>query len=172
MTGGTLTIGGGAGTLTIGPEGTLRFSGGFVVVGGIQNDGTAAFDGAIDHTLVDVVTGSGNLIMEGTNALTILSDNTYTGGTIINSGALQLGNGGATGSIIGDVLNNGVLIFNRSNTLVLPGVISGLGSVQQNGAGTSILLGNNTYAGGTFINAGALQLGAGGTIWKYHRKRR
>jgi autotransporter-associated beta strand protein len=163
MTGGNLTIGGGGGILTIGPQGTLRFSGGFVVVGGIQNDGTVAFDGAIDHTLVDVVTGSGSLIMEGTNALTITSDNTYTGGTIISSGLLQLGNGGTTGSIVGDVLNNAVLIFNRSNTLVVPGAISGLGSVQQNGGGTSILLGNNTYTGGTFINAGTLQLGNGGT---------
>ena len=163
MTGGNLTIGGGGGILTIGPQGTLRFSGGFVVVGGIQNDGTVVFDGAIDHTLIDAVTGSGSLTMEGTNALTITSDNTYTGGTTISSGVLQLGNGGTTGSIVGDVLNNGVLIFNRSNTLVVPGAISGLGSVQQNGAGTSILLGNSTYTGGTFINAGALQLGNGGT---------
>ena len=101
--------------------------------------------------------------MEGTNALTLLSDNTYSGGTIISSGALQLGNGGTTGSITGDVINNGALIFNRSNALTLAGVISGSGSVQQNGPGTSILLGNNTYTGGTIINAGALQLGAGGT---------
>ena len=38
--------------------------------------------------------------MEGTNALTIISDNTYTGGTTISSGVLQLGNGGTTGALL------------------------------------------------------------------------
>ena len=33
--------------------------------------------------------------------------NTYTGGTTITAGTLQLGNGGTTGSIAGNVVNNG-----------------------------------------------------------------
>ena len=41
--------------------------------------------------------------------------NTYTNVTTINSrSTLQLGNGGTTGSIVGNVVNNGTLAFNRS----------------------------------------------------------
>ena len=90
-------------------------------------------------------------------------ENTYTGETTINDGTLQLGNGGTTGSITGNVANNGILAFNRSDSVTFGGVISGAGSVQQNGIGTTVLIGNNTYTGGTIINAGTLQLGNGGT---------
>jgi autotransporter-associated beta strand protein len=45
--------------------------------------------------------------------LTLVGNNTYTGGTTINTGGtLQVGNGGATGAIAGDITNNGALISN------------------------------------------------------------
>jgi autotransporter-associated beta strand protein len=53
-------------------------------------------------------------------------------------------------------VDNGTLIFNRSNALSFGGVISGTGSVEQNGGGTTILSGINTYSGGTIVNAGTL----------------
>ena len=90
----------------------------------------------------------------------------YTGGTTISAGTLQLGNGGTSGSILGDVGNvadNGILAFDRSDTTTFTRVISGLGSVTQIGTGTTILTGTNTYTGGTTISAGTLQLGNGGT---------
>jgi outer membrane autotransporter protein len=57
---------------------------------------------------------------------------------------------------------------NRSDTLLLPGVISGTGQLNQNGIGTLILSGNNTFTGTTNINAGTLQLGNGGTSGSLH----
>jgi hypothetical protein len=36
----------------------------------------------------------------------LTANNTYTGGTIISAGTLQLGNGGATGGIPGNVSEN------------------------------------------------------------------
>lgn len=43
------------------------------------------------------------------------------------------------------------------------GVISGTGSVTQNGPGTTVFTGANTYTGGTHIATGILQLGNGTT---------
>ena len=117
------------------------------------------------NTLVvpGAISGLGSVQQNGAGSSILLGNSTYTGGTFINAGALQLGNGGTTGSIIGNVVNNGALIFNRSDTATFGGVISGRGNVQQNGTGTTVLTAGNTYTGGTNINAGTLQLGNGGT---------
>ena len=47
------------------------------------------------------------------------------------------------------MFNNGVLAINRSNALVLGGVISGSGAFNQIGSGTTTLSGANTYTGAT-----------------------
>jgi fibronectin-binding autotransporter adhesin len=87
-------------------------------------------------------------------------DNTYTGGTTISGGTLQLGDGGPTGSIVGDVTDNGTLVFNRSgNNKTFTGVISGSGAVVKLGSDILELDGNNTYSGGTTINDGTLVVG-------------
>jgi autotransporter-associated beta strand protein len=109
------------------------------------------------------MTGAGSLTSAGTGTLTLTGNSTYTGGTTISAGTLQLGNGGTSGSIIGDVTDNGTLAFNHSDMIAFPGMISGTGSLSQIGIGTTVLTDNNTYTGGTTINAGTLQLGNGGT---------
>ena len=50
-----------------------------------------------------------------------------------------------------------------SNPLTLTGTISGAGALTKNGASTLILTADNSYAGGTTIAAGTLQVGNGGT---------
>jgi autotransporter-associated beta strand protein len=112
-----------------------------------QNTGTWELTNSISGATAVAING-GTLILSG--------DSTYTGGTTINAGTLQLGNGGASGSVVGNITNNGALAFNRSDTFTFPGVISGTGALQQIGTGITILTGNNTYTGGTTISAGAL----------------
>lgn len=116
--------------------------------------GSTAFSG--------VISGIGSLTVSGGTQI-LSGANSYSGGTTIAAGTLQLGNNTASGSIVGNVTDNGTLAFNRTDTVAFSGVISGNGSVSQIGTGTTALTAANTYSGGTVISAGTLQLGNGGT---------
>lgn len=74
---------------------------------------------------------------------------------VINQGTVQMSDGA---SMIGDVTDNATLAFNNSTALTFANTVTGTGRVNQVGSGTTTLTGNNTYAGGTFINAGALSV--------------
>ncbi|MFI5015686.1 MAG: autotransporter domain-containing protein, partial [Hyphomicrobiales bacterium] len=104
--------------------------------------------------------GPTGLVKAGTGTLTLTGASTYTGGTMISAGTLQLGNGGTSGSIAGNVTDNGVLAFDRSDSATFAGAISGTGSLQQIGTGKTILTGASTYTGATIVSAGTLQGGA------------
>jgi autotransporter-associated beta strand protein len=147
-------------------------------IGSLSGAGTVLNNGAATATLTSGndnsnstfsgVLKDGTSVLQfaksGTGTLILTGDNTYTGGTTIDEGSmLQLGNGGASGSITGNVVDNGILAFDRGGVSTFGGVISGPGSVQQIGSGTTVLTGDNTYTGGTTIVAGTLQLGNGGT---------
>jgi autotransporter-associated beta strand protein len=81
--------------------------------------------------------------------LTLTGENTYSGGTTISAGTLQLGNGGTAGNIIGNVTDDGTLVFNRSgDKKTFDGVISGSGQLVKLGTDTLVLTADNTYSGG------------------------
>jgi autotransporter-associated beta strand protein len=133
-------------------------------VGNVTDSGTLVFNRSDTVTFPGVISGSGALTQAGTGTLILTGANSYAGGTTISAGTLQIGNGGTAGAISGNVADNAMLAFNRSDTLVLSGAISGSGSVAQSGTGTTILTGANSYTGGTTISAGTLQIGSGGTV--------
>ena len=120
------------------------------------NAGGGTFQTTGNLTLAGAIGGAGALTKTDVGALLLTADNTYAGGTTIAAGTLQLGNGGASGSITGNVTDNGALIFDRSDTYSFAGVISGNGSVTQQGTGVTVLSGDNSYAGSTAVNAGTL----------------
>ena len=148
---------------------TLQFmTDGYTLAGGTlllgPATGTVNVDGGVAATIGSVIDGAGkSLDKVGTGTLTLTGDNTYTGATTISSGTLSLGNGGTTGSVAGNIVNNTALVFNRSNALTYAGLISGAGTVTKSGAGALTLTGDNTYTGATTISAGTLSLGSGGT---------
>jgi fibronectin-binding autotransporter adhesin len=159
---GTNTYSGGttitAGTLQIGNGGTSGS-----IVGNVADNGTLAFDRSDTVAFGSVISGTGSLVQLGSGTLVLTGNSTYTGGTTISAGTLQIGNGGTTGNITGNVTDNGTLAFNRSDAVTFAEAISGTGSLAQLGSGTVTLTGNNTYSGFTTISAGTLQIGNGGT---------
>lgn len=167
----TLTVTGAntLGGISIGSGSTLQLGDGtngsllFVGSSGVADNGTLSIDLASDLSLSQDITGSGSLAQIGSGTTTLSGTNTYSGGTTISAGTLQVGNGATSGSITGDITDNATLAFYRSDTSTYGGVISGTGAVMQQGVGTTILTGANTYSGGTTIAAGALQIGDGGT---------
>lgn len=116
-----------------------------------------------DTTYSGIISGAGSLTKQSNGTLTLTGANIYTGGTMVTAGTLQVGNGGTSGSLTGHITNNASLRFNRSDSVIYNGEISGTGSMTKLGGGTLILTGNNIYSGGTTITAGALQIGAGAT---------
>ena len=107
--GGTVTSSSaGAAMLTLTPNASTTFS------GVIQNG-----------------SGTVGLTLSGPGTQVLFGNNTYTGGTTITTGTLQVGNGGNSGSIgAGGVAVNDTLIFSRSDAgLTIPGVISGSGAM-------------------------------------------
>jgi autotransporter-associated beta strand protein len=153
--------------------GTLTFDGGTLQAGAINltvanNAHVNATGGTIDNnaavfTYAGVISGPGGMTITnsgGSGGTIFTNTNTYTGGTTINHNAvLEIGFGGTTGSIVGNVLDNGSLAFGRADTLTFAGMISGAGGVGQFGSGTLVLTGANSYTGGTSIVFGTLTVG-------------
>ncbi|WP_407193827.1 autotransporter domain-containing protein [Bradyrhizobium sp. STM 3566] len=154
-----ITFTGGSDTLTL--QGTSwSLTGNLAINGG----GSLTFDQAIAQTLGNIITGNGSVIQNGAGTLTLTGANTYIGGTTISTGTLQIGNGGTTGSIVGNVTDNATLAFNRSDAVTFGGAISGSGGVNQIGSGTTTLTGTNTYTGTTIVSAGTLVLASAASI--------
>jgi fibronectin-binding autotransporter adhesin len=147
---------GGTNALTLNP--------GWGLTGNVNVASSLAFVQSTDATLSNVITGAGSISKSGGGALTLSGANTYTGGTTIAAGTLQLGNGGTTGSIVGNVLDNGMFAIDHSDAVIFGAVISGSGGFQQLGAGTTTLTGTNTYTGTTTVSAGTLTISGTGSI--------
>ena len=90
-------------------------------------------------TLATELRGTQGLDKTDFGALVFTGENSYSGVTTVRDGTLQLGDGGTSGSIRGDVVvgshayGPGTLAIDRSDELVLRGAISGGGRVVQRG---------------------------------------
>ena len=167
-----------SGLTSIGPGSTLQLG-----------NGTAGTDGALPNTTIFIsangslvysltgqqvfggaISGAGSLYLSS-GALTLTSTaNTFSGGTTILGGTLQIGSNTAPafdGSLVGAVANNSTLVFANFANGTFGGSISGSGAVIKaasfNGTGGGVLAftNANAYTGLTTISSGTLQLGNG-----------
>ena len=83
-----------------------------------------------------------------------------------SSGVLNVGSfarGDAAGSIIASTVGfgagKGTINFNQTDSLTFTSTITGAGTVQQRGSGTTTLTASNSYTGGTRITGGTLAAG-------------
>src|SRR5262249_29412792 len=128
-----------AGTLQIGDGGTS----GTLGTGAVTNNGALSLVRSDVTTVVNAISGTGNLVQGGSGTSILTGNNSYSGTTTISAGTLQIGNGGTTGSLgSGAVTNNGTLSFNRSNSMTVSNAISGAGNLVQGGSGATILTGS------------------------------
>ena len=149
----------GANSLTL--AGPTTYSGPTAIGGGtlaLSPTGTATLAGNVSGVGRLALTGAGTLVLSGPG-------NNYSGGTLISSGTLQIGDGLNQGSLAGNVTNNGRLVFN-SSYYNAPNNITGTGGVSSIGLGcTFTLAGVNTYTGPTLIQGnGTLSLGAASAL--------
>lgn len=107
------------------------------------------------------ITGNTGLTNLGTGTLYLQTSNDYTGTTVVSAGKLVIGDGSTNGSLIGPIVNNSALVFDRSDELLYPWVISGSGSLTQAGAGGLRLNVVATYTGPTAVEAGWLRISGG-----------
>ncbi len=118
--------------------------------GDVTNNATLELNTGGDFT--NNISGSGQVVKSGDDALALSGANSYTGGTLISSGTLVATNVDALGS--GDVTDNATLELNTGGTF--DNAISGSGQVVKSGDETLTLSGSNTYTGGTLISDGTL----------------
>ncbi|TBO16546.1 autotransporter outer membrane beta-barrel domain-containing protein [Salmonella enterica subsp. enterica serovar Ouakam] len=138
--------------------GGTTISGGTLIASNVEALGTGdVTDNAVlelntGGTFDNVISGSGQVVKSGDDALTLSGSNTYTGGTTISGGTLVATNVEALGS--GDVTDDATLELNIGGDFA--NNIGGTGSVVKSGDKTLTLSGSNTYTGGTLISDGTL----------------
>jgi fibronectin-binding autotransporter adhesin len=171
---GTIT---GDGSLSMTGFGTLiltgpnNYSGGTTVTDGrlqgttvsLQGDiavfdnGTVVFDQNTEGTYAGRLSGSGTLIKAGSGTLILTGNNTNIGGNVVTGGTLQ----GSTSSLHGTIFLDGDgtnVTFDQATDGTYDSIIEGVGSLTKTGSGTLILTGFSSFAGGTTVSAGTLQI--------------
>jgi autotransporter-associated beta strand protein len=133
----------------------------------IPTSATVAMTVQVDQGTMTVnrVERAGRLTKTGAGTLIVTGDPTVatTGIKTIAGGTLQLGDGGASGSIFtttaGSLTNNGSFVYNRNDPVTFGNLVAGTGTVTQMGTGTLLLSGANTYTGRSIVKAGVMELG-------------
>jgi len=167
------TVSGASSTLNLGGNVTYNGSangnaGGAISVATLNLNGARTFN--VGHSLAAPTdlnvtsaigdgTGTGSIIKTGAGLLVLGSANTYSGGTTLSSGTLQLGNATALGAVTGPLAVNAGTLDLHDNSVTV-GLLSGSnGAVITSNASGAIVLTASSTLSGTF--GGQIQNGSG-----------
>ncbi|MBB3594213.1 outer membrane autotransporter protein [Rhizobium sp. BK529] len=158
------------------------------LVGGssIVRVGDGTLDGAnMTATIVSALAGSSTLVKADLGTLVLSGLNTYTGGTSVQGGTLQVSAdanfGDAAGGITLDggtlhstssfesnrgvtLASTGTFLTDAGTVLTLNGNLNGAGGFAKTGTGTLLLNGTSSYGGATTVTEGTLQAGSAGAF--------
>jgi len=135
---------------------------------GTLSPNTVTVNGTKNYTFTSTgaIGGSASLVDNNSGTLTVLTVNSYSGGTTISgSSTLQVGNGTAAGSLgSGPVVDNATLTYDLPAGSQTEGAISGSGNLNVTGTGSVVLNGADTLAGTTTVTTGTLKQGAANVL--------
>jgi fibronectin-binding autotransporter adhesin len=133
------------------------------VSGAVGNGGNLlTLAGSSNITVSSAISGNGGLTMNESGLLTLTGVNTYSGGTTISTGTLQIGNGttnGTLGSGTYGIASGATLLINVNSS----GLSPALAYTNLTGAGTLALTSAKATDNGSY-NTAALPAGFTGTL--------
>lgn len=141
-----------SGTLNLNNQSeTIRYlygTGGNVSLG----SGTLTVTGSgIDQTFSGNFSGTGRLVKQGSNILTLNGTSSCSNGTV-SAGTLK----GTAQSLPSNIINNSFLIYDQNTPGTITGNISGTGTLIKQGSDTLTLSGSTSCSNGT-VSSGILQ---------------
>jgi autotransporter-associated beta strand protein len=155
-------------TLTLGGAAAIGTDAGSFTLGNANaitgTDANLTFNSTGNTTVSGIIaTGAGTLVKNGLGTLTLSGANSYTGGTTINAGIVNIQNATALGTTAaGTTVAAGATLQVQGNITVAAEAlnVTGTGAVGQNGAvvnvsGTNVLSGAVTLGGNTTIASDA-----------------
>ena len=145
-------------TLEVGGSGSLTSS-------AVTNGGNLILSSASNFTLNSVISGAGTLIHDGSAVSTLSANNTYTGATYINAGAINATHNNALGATAGTttVLSGGALNLSNNVNVGEAITISGTG-VTNNGAIRNVSEANTLSSLITLAGNSEIQVDSGSTL--------
>lgn len=155
------------GAVVVNSPGVLFLDGNVLAIASIAGDGniqlgsgTLTLNTTASTTYSGVISGSGDLVVQGSGTQILTGTNTYSGGTLVGGTATLEG---STISLQGAIVNNSTLFFNQSFDGVFAGPLSGTGVLQVGGGGTLTLTGTPSQ-GSVSVLSGELDIAAASTL--------
>jgi len=126
--------------------------------------GALTFGGTPSTAFSGGIGGFGTIIKNGIGTFTLTGTATSNVGVTINNGTFEIGNGGTSGAVEGNITNLSNVSFNRSDNLIYDNVISGGGNFRKDGTGALTLTSAQAYTGNTIVADGTLRYGTNNAL--------
>jgi fibronectin-binding autotransporter adhesin len=140
MSGNDAIFEGSAGTVSVAAAGATAHNLSFGITGYTIQDNTLTLtgsgptitlNGGLSATIASAITGSAGLVKSGDGVLTLTGWNTVSGGTTVNAGTLEIGDGSVDGTLNGtyDITAGATLKLNRATPTAITSDFTGGGTL-------------------------------------------